>query len=372
MRRWHAHGWGLVLAMVTAIGPVWAQSGQPPLTVVSWGGAYTRAQMMAVVRPYRETSGDWVAVEQYRGGLDEIEDQVASLNVTWDVVDLNLPDAIRACDQGLLEPIDPSTLAPPADGGSVVDDFFDKTLQPCAVGQVVFATVVAYPPRAFGSPPTSIADLFDPRAFPGRRALRRTPRVNLEWALLADGVPAEEIYDVLETSRGVDRAFHVLDRIARDVVWWRDLDTPTELLSAGQVTMASGANGRITNAVEERGADLEILWDANAWDGDFWGIVRGTDRLEEALDFVRFATAPEQLAGIAEHIAYGPVRRSAMAEVDPERRPLLPTSKAHAAESFRVDYAWWARHEPRLTDRFEAWLAAKSGPVYDFDAKDRS
>ena len=37
---------------------------------------------------------------------------------------------------------------------------------------------------------------------------------------MADGVAPAEVYDVLRTEEGVDRAFAKLDEIKDDVIWW--------------------------------------------------------------------------------------------------------------------------------------------------------
>ena len=83
-------------------------AGKPPLTVVSRGGAYTKNQMLAFVNPYREMTNRWVNVEDHNGGLAQIRKQVGSLNVKWDVVNIEIGHAIRACKEGLLEKIDHS------------------------------------------------------------------------------------------------------------------------------------------------------------------------------------------------------------------------------------------------------------------------
>ena len=85
-----------------AAGPAFAQSSpQKALTVVSWGGSYTRSQMLAYVKPYRDANGEWVAMETYNGGLDQIRAQVETENVVWDLVDFELSDLIRGCREGL-------------------------------------------------------------------------------------------------------------------------------------------------------------------------------------------------------------------------------------------------------------------------------
>ena len=78
------------------------------LTVVSWGGAYTKSQVEAYHKPWMAKTGKTIISEDYGGGIAEIKAQVESGNVTWDVVDVELADALRACDEGLLETIDHS------------------------------------------------------------------------------------------------------------------------------------------------------------------------------------------------------------------------------------------------------------------------
>ena len=46
------------------------------------------------------------------------------------------------------------------------------------------------------------------KKFPGKRAIRSTPDTVLEAALMADGVPFDQVNDVLKTPEGLDRAFN--------------------------------------------------------------------------------------------------------------------------------------------------------------------
>jgi putative spermidine/putrescine transport system substrate-binding protein len=343
--------------------------GQPPLTVVSFGGTLTRSQMRAVVRPYREQTGRWVTVLGHDGGLAGIEPQVLAENVHWDVVNLNLPDALHACREGLLERIDSARLPAGADGTPAPQDFYPAALKGCGIGHNITATVVAYDRDVFERPPTSIEDFFDTRGFPGRRGLRRHPQVALEWGLLGDGVPLEELYATLRTRKGLERAFRSLDRIRDDIVWWTSGEEGPALIEQGIVSMGSAWNGRV-HAANQRGARLDIQWNGQVWNLDVWGIPRGTDRLEEALRFVAFATTSETLARQAQEIPYGPARRSAVPLVPPEVREQLPTAASRQPHAVRIDYEWWAERGDDLQAEFEAWLARK--PVYDFHDPDRN
>jgi putative spermidine/putrescine transport system substrate-binding protein len=342
-------------------------AGKPPLTVVSrGGGAYTKSQMLAFVNPYREMKNRWVNVEHYNGGLAQIRAQVRSLNVKWDVVEIEIADAIRACQEGLLEKIDHSVL-----GRSAVDDFYPKTLQDCAVGENIYTTVAAYnADQLAAEKPSALADFFDLERFPGARGLRNSPVANLEWALMADDVPFDQVYQVLSTDSGVNRAFKVLDRIKKNIVWWDDPLQPLELLRNKKVVMTSAYGGGILDAIKKRNEDLAIVWDGQVWDMLVWMIPKGTVNLKEALDFIVFASDPKRMAVQANHIAYAPARKSAMAFIDDRVRIYLPTAKENAGNVLQIDYKWWITHKKaiEIKARFAQWRVEKPWRP-DFDPK---
>jgi len=324
------------------------------LRVVSWSGNYVKSQILGFIRPFEEATGIDVEVLQYTGGIEEIRSQVRSYNVKWDVVDFELFDAIRACEEGLLEPFDPSTLPPAPDGTPAREDFIPGSLMDCGVGNVVGSTIVAYNREQFKEPPSRLEDFFDIRRYPGPRGMRRTPKVNLEWALIADGVAPGDVYAVLDTPEGIDRAFEALDTIKPYIVWWRTGEEAMRMLETGEVLMTSVYNGRVHGGVE-RGLPLEIIWDHQVWFIDVWGIVKHTENLEIARQFVRFATSSESLARQVRYIPYGPARKSSMESVTPEIRRLLPTEEENFETALEGDAEWWAENLDRLTRRFEQW-----------------
>jgi putative spermidine/putrescine transport system substrate-binding protein len=324
------------------------------LTIVSWGGAYTRSQMLAYVKPYRLLSGEWVSMETYNGGLEEIREQVETENVTWDVVDFELSDLIRGCREGLLEELDHGMLPPGDDGTPAADDFIPGAFTPCGVGQTVWSTVVGYDTEAVGeSAPSTLADFFDVDEFPGKRGLRRDPRVILEWALIADGVPRDRVYQVLATAAGQARAFAKLDTIKDQVVWYESWSQAPQLLNDGGAVLVQSANGRIYKDIEDYDRPFVIVWDGNVFDLDVWSVVRGTPNRERAFEFVAFATQTTPLSGMQD-VAYGPTRRSAAQLVDPNVRDELPT--AHIDEGLKVDSAFWADFGEGLEEEFSRWL----------------
>jgi putative spermidine/putrescine transport system substrate-binding protein len=354
---------GLALWAV-ALGPLQAQepATPPSLTVVSWGGAYTRSQILSYVVPYEQQAGARIEVEDYNGGLDQIRAQVDSYNTRWDLVDMELPDVIRGCEEGLLEKIDHSMLPAAPDGTPAQEDFLPGLLPECGVGQVVFSTVMAYDTTRFADePPQSLKDFFDTSKYPGKRGLRRTPRINLEWALMADGVAPEKVYETLSTAEGVQQALEKLDDIKSHIVWWESGAEPAQLLANGEVAMTSAWNGRIADAID-KGTPAAIVWDHQVWEFDLWAIPKRTrnHNLQSVLDFVTFATTTERLAEQAKYIAYGPARKSSMGLVPEEARPELPTAEVNTATALHLDGQWWAENQSRLERQFNEWVGRRS------------
>lgn len=334
----------------------------PVLTVVTWSGPYGRAQASALFVPYSQRAAIDVRIAQYDGGLDELRKQVTSRQYDWDAVDLELPDAIAACREGLLEPIDASSLPAGRNGEPAKSDFVANALGPCWVGSVVYSQVIAYAPARFGTArPISLSDFFDTVRFPGPRALKSTSaKFNLELALLADGVAPDGVYRVLSTPQGIARAFAKLDTIRASLVWWVRAGEPAEMLEDGRAAFATILNGDAYEAANQR-RSLGVIWDRQLYELDVFGIPKGDPKREMAMDFVRFATSAASLARVSGWVPYGPARRSAIDLVgkNPElgiaMRPFLPTAPEHFSTAFAVDDAWWQAHGPEVIPRWEAW-----------------
>lgn len=352
----------ITLGATLALGAGAAQAAES-ITVVSWGGAYTKSQVEAYHKPWIAATGNQIKSEDYNGGTAEIKAQVEAGNVTWDLVDVELSDAIRACDEGLLEEMDHSMWPPAPDGTPATEDFIEGTLYDCAVANIVWSTIFAYDKSKMPEGPTTVADFFDLEKFPGKRGLRKNPKANLEFALMGEGVPAAEVYDVLATEEGVERAFAKLDTIKDDVVWWEAGAQPPQLLADGEVAMTTAYNGRIFNAVAGEDKPFEIVWDGQIWDLDLWVVPKGAPNKDLAMEFVAFSTATEQLAAQASYISYGPARKSSAPLVgkydgkDIEMGPHMPTNPDNLANAVQNNFEFWADNQDQLNERFNAWLA---------------
>ncbi|RYH08334.1 ABC transporter substrate-binding protein [Tropicimonas sp. IMCC6043] len=338
-------------AMMLALGGV-AQA--ESVTLVSWGGAYGAAQKKHMVDPWVEMTGNEVLFEDYSGGVAEMKAQVEAGNIQWDAVDIEVIDLERACSEGLLEVLDHSDLPDGDDGTPAADDFIPSALESeCGVGVIVWSVIFAYNTETEGEAPTMIADFFDLEKFPGKRAMRKRPQVNMEWALIADGVSKDEVYDVLATEEGQARAFAKLDTIKDDIVWFDSWSQAPQLLNDGGASLVQSANGRIYAAIADDGKPFKIVWDAQVYDLDVWSILKGSPKKDIAWDFIKFATSSKPLAGMID-VAYGPTRKSSDAYVDSSINDSLPS--AHVDEGLKADGIFWADYGESLGEAFNEWL----------------
>ncbi len=334
------------------------------LSIVSWGGAYTASQVSAYHEPWTKKTGDTIVnVDKAQAALAGLRAQVEAGNVTWDLVDMLPSEAQIACDEGLVDIIDhDKDLAASPDGVPPSKDFIAGSLSECFVPQIVYSNIIAYNTTMFsGKQPTTMKDVFDLTGFPGKRSLQKKPINNLEWALMADGVAADKVYEMLGTEEGVNRAFAKLDTIKDNVIWWEEGAQPPQLLADKEVAFASGYNGRIFNATVNENQPFQIIWDAQVFELDGWVVPKG--KLDKVKAYLSFATDTQRLADQAKYISYGPARISSAALVSKhattgiDMKPHMPTYGPNFKTALHKNDEFWADHLDELTERFNAWLA---------------
>ena len=321
------------------------------VTVVSWGGAYQDSVRKAFFEPYMKESGEKIVEEEFNGEIAKIRAMVETGNITWDIVENDSMTTIAACAEGIVEKIDWDKL------GLKRDDFISADASECVVPSILYATVLAYDTTKVKEEPHSVAAFFDLEKYPGKRGLQKSPFVNLEWALIADGVPMADVYTVLSTPEGVDRAFAKLDTIKKDVVWWEAGAQPPQLLADGQVILTSAWNGRIYKAATEDKKPFKVMWDNQALDWQGWNVVKGSKVRDAAYKFISFAGRADRQADQTNYISYGPGNKLAIADTNPKITPDLPTNPDNMKNGFVINAKFWGDNLDALRERFNVWVA---------------
>jgi putative spermidine/putrescine transport system substrate-binding protein len=336
----------LVAAAIAASLPVMAQS---TLTVVNFGGANGAAQKKAYFEPFEKTGAGKVVAVEYNGEQAKIKAMVEAKKVTWDVVEVESPDLNRGCDEGLFEKLDWSKVGNKA-------DFQKAAVHECGVGTFVWSTVMAYNADKIKNAPTSWADFWDTKKYAGKRGMRKGARYNLEFALMADGVKPADVYKVLATKAGADRAFAKLTALKPNIQWWEAGAQPPQFLVAGDVAMTTAYNGRI-DAAQREGKNLQISWTGGIYDLDFWVMPKGTPNKDLAHKFIAMASSPDAQAEYAKNISYGPTNNKALTKLDAKVLNLLPTSAANSKNALQFNIGFWSDQGEALEKRFAAWAA---------------
>jgi putative spermidine/putrescine transport system substrate-binding protein len=172
---------------------------------------------------------------------------------------------------------------------------------------------------------------------------------------MADGVAPADVYKVLRTPAGVDRAFKKLDQIKPHIQWWEAGAQPPQFLASGDVVMSSAYNGRI--AAVQKESNLKVVWNGGIYDFDSWAIPKGAKDADAAKAFAAFSVQPEQQKVYSSNIAYGPANKKAVELLDPALLKDMPTTPENIANQVAMNVTFWADYGEQLEQRFNAWAA---------------
>ena len=365
-------------ADTSAAAPAPVASASTGLRLAVRRGAHLAAQQRAIHAPFVAQTGTPIVVMAWPATSNPLQETSAG-KPSWDLAEVDIDEARKACDAGQIERIDPDALTKSPDGMPIERDYIAGGLTPCAVGSVAWSSLVAYDQRAWPAAPqpqrgakrpkgatprqpVGLKDFFDVAAFPGKRAVRRSPRYLLEMGLIADGVAPDEVYRMLAGEAGTHRAFSRLEVLRGHINWIESPAAASRQLAERSAVMAMVYSGRAFQNVAVEAKSFGLIWDGQIYHLDAWVMAKGTPQARAARAFLGFASDPVHLAVQASLFAYGPPRASAVARVGrhpvlkTEMSPYLPTAPANLRTALQFDATFWDRHERRLTEAFEAWV----------------
>ena len=323
------------------------------IIVTSWGGDYSDSQRSAFYEPFMEETGQTVRENTWNGDLSRIRAWVDTGSYVGHAVDTDSFRLLEGCDEGIWEPIDYDKL------GLRREDFLLEAAEECGVPSVAWSVVYAYRRDAFaGVEPQTWEDFWNIDRFPGKRAMEASPMFNLEFALIADGVPASEVNEALSTEDGIDRAFGKLSELKSEIIWWEYGRQALDLLAYQQVVMSTGYNEDFYLAIEKEAQPFEIVWNGQGVDYEYWAIPKDHPELDLAYEFIAFASRPERMSEQTRYMAVAPLVRDAYEYIEganPDIVQYLPTAFTDADNWFKRDTAFWEFQRGAVYERFEDW-----------------
>ena len=335
-----------ILAMVLFFGFIY----QPVMAgeaIFCWsGGASGENVWKCYVKPFEKATGNKV-IHDPGVSFAKLKAMVKSGNVQWDLTELYGMDLYEiGVKEGLFEPIDYSIVHKDK-------NCFEGTFLPYAVVFGYYSTVLSYDAEKFpkGKHPKDWKDFWDVKKFPGPRCLYNGPFNNLEFALMADGVPPDKLYPL-----DMDRAFRSLDKIKDHVkVWWTAGAQPAQLLSDKEVVMTSAWNGRIYTIIKQ-GAKVDIQWNQGLIMNSPVAIPKGASNKKIAMELINSLTNVEHQACYTNVMSYPGSHSKLHKFVNPELAPYLITHPDNVKNMIWNNYRWWVENKAEAEERWNDWM----------------
>ena len=262
-------------------------------------------------------------------------------NMEIDVMDAGELGVLSLSQKGALDKINYKAwkLANP-------EDFDPAIRRDDMIADIYFSSVLGYNSQTFptGKQPKSWAEFWDTGKFAGPRMLAdiASGAVDLEFALLADGVAKDKLYPI-----DVARAFKSLDRVRPSIKkFWDTGAFSAQMLADKEVVLGSIWNGRL-QAVADKGAPLAIEWNEAMLQTQYWAPLKGSKNGENAQRFIEFACQPELQANLAKLIPYGPIEPPGVQEHPRRPRRAAAVEPGEPAEGVPPERQVVGRQSPR-------------------------
>jgi putative spermidine/putrescine transport system substrate-binding protein len=338
----------LLVAAVAALALSVAAAAARDLTVVARGNTAQEATRELFAHPFATATTIPVKVETWDGGLDALRNQTKLPDNPWDLVMVDSDELATGCSEGLFEKLDWSAI-----GGK--EHYLPQAVSDCGVGAGVASVVLAWDRDKFPGTP-AWSEFWDVAKYPGKRGLQRGPRGNLEFALIADGVSPGDVYKVLATTEGVDRAFRKLDQLKPYIVWWQDGAEAARILASGDVLMTSAFAPPIATVNRAAHRNFGVQWSASLYEVQSWAILKGSANVRHAAQFLYFAGTPAIEARLVSLFGEGGLAKGANDNLPAELAQISPTTATNLNAAVRADVGFWRENMAKLRQRFENWL----------------
>ncbi len=338
-------GAGVVLA-APAIHAQPARGGE--VIVRTPGGAYDDVMRRHVYDPFTRETG--VTVIPVAATVAKLLAMFRANNVELDLIDTGDGPLVTLARLGALAPVEYGSWR-----WSRPDDVAADYRREHHVANFTYASVLAYSKETFptGNHPKSWAEFWDAGRFPGPRMLSdmATGSPDLEFALLADGVPKDRLYPM-----DLERAFRALTRLRPNIRrFWDTGAISAQLLSDKEVVLGSIWNGRLQTIID-RGAPLGFEWNEHMIQVQALGVFKDARNRANAQRLIDFMMQPQVQAAYARDLQYGPTNLKAFEGLPPDQLERMPGSPRSRELGFIRSVDWWESNRERVNRQWSRWV----------------
>lgn len=307
-----------------------ARAATPEVVLCNWGGDAIPAFTAAFVQPYEKATGGRMVLDGSGPSNGKVRAMVEARSVSWDLCDSGVTGTAELVPRKLLTPIDYSIV----DKSKVLPGFAYEY----GVCNYMFSTVQAWDTGKMpgGGKPT-LADFFDLKKIPGRRMIRKDCQGILEMALLADGVPMDQVYPL-----DVGRALAKLGTIKDALLTWDTGAQSQALLRDGEVSMGWLWNTRANLLKRDTGGRIDWSFDGGLLQPGLWTVPKGNPAGAQAMVAIAAMQDPPGQVSLLGALGNGPANPAASALVPEALLPVDPSAPANAAVQLKIDADWYA------------------------------
>jgi putative spermidine/putrescine transport system substrate-binding protein len=312
------------------------------------GGFYEETVRKAIYDPFTRATG--IEVVPVAATIGKLLAMFKAKNVELDVIDTGDGPLITLERMGALAPIDYSEWK-----YTNPDDIDPPLKRKYMVGNFLYATVLGYNTDVFpaGKQPKSWVDFWDTKAFPGPRMLQdmAAGQPNLEFALVADGVPRDKIFPI-----DIERGFKSMSRVKPSIKkFWDTGALSAQMLADKEVVAGSIWNGRC-QAVIDKGAPLAMEWSDHLVQVQAFSIFKDAKNYDNAKKFIDFACNKEGQAAFAGPLVYGPANRKSYELMPADLVARVPGGPKYRELGILQDVNWWEDNRDAVNKRWSKWL----------------
>lgn len=336
---------GAALAM-PVLGMRSASAASQQVVIRSPGGAYDDIRRKLIYDPFTKATGIRVVPVALTTG--KLTAMLQSGDISIDIIDND--DSVLLQWEKDLAPIayDTFKFTDPAD---IIPEYKHSNY----VGNFVYADVMGYNTEKWSknTVPQDWAQFWDYKKYPSTRALAGidTGVPNIEFALIADGVPIRELYPL-----DLPRAFKSLSRIKPAVTqFWSSGALSVQMLSTRDADLSPIWSTRIDKAIEN-GASLGINWNQHAVHLQAYAILKQAKNLENAQKLVDFCLSKEVQSKFSSLWSSGPVTSTAYKALTPEIQNKIPGGERTKEHGFLLDARWWAENRAKVGEEWSKWM----------------
>jgi putative spermidine/putrescine transport system substrate-binding protein len=332
--------------MLLSAGNALAQDKPAQIVHANWGGDAVTCTTNYYGAAFEKETGVKVVVDGSGPLEGNIKAQVEAGNVTWDCCDADFFNILRLSQTGQLEPIDYSIVDKAGYIAPYTHDY--------GVLGYWYSYVMTWDTEKLGKTAPTWADFFDVEKIPGKRTMYKWMNGAPEAALLADGVPPDQIYPL-----DLERAYAKIESIKDHIIFWESGAASQQMFLDGEVVMGNIWQTRSDLLKRDTNGRVDWTFDGGNAAPAAWIIPKGNPAgAEWANRWLANLQKPELQLEIMRCFGQGPANPAAYDMMTADERARTPGTPENLAKMVPLDSEYFAAHYDDALNDFLDMISA--------------